>query len=122
MKRDKRQLLQDVLDERAASYRDAALLAGASILRRKRWRRTTARALGVIAAFALLAVVAEKSLPRHSPVVPVAKAAPGGVHYLTDDELLSLFPHTPIALAKVGDKKRLIFLNPKDAQRYMAPL
>jgi hypothetical protein len=117
---EKQRLLRDVMDEGSLARRDAALMAGARILRRRRWRRVGVRgfaAMALVVAAALLVV-----RPGSRRAVPVAVAKPDTVHYLTDDELLALFPNTPVALAKVGDRKRLIFLNPADAKHYLAPM
>jgi len=51
---------------------------------------------------------------------PVASTQP---HSLTDDELLALFPNTPVGLATLPDgKKLLIFPRPGDEKRFVTRL
>src|SRR5262249_29221701 len=112
MKREKQDLIRDLLEEDSA--REATLRAGAQVLRRRRhWRA----ARQVTAALALVAVVGwvlrQDTKPTPRLVVVMPKTPPASqVHEMTDDELLALFPtNTPVALAPVSDgKKRLFFL------------
>jgi hypothetical protein len=126
MKPEKQNLIRDVLDE--DSNREATLHAGAGILRRRRQWRAVRRGAGVLAALALAtALLLKKETPQ--PVVPqvaglVPKAASiTKVQALSDDELLGLFPGTPVALASLPDgKKRLIFPRPGDEQKFITRL
>lgn len=125
MKRDKRQLLEDVLDERGAMRRETTLISGGAILRRKRWRRDATRIAGAVGSVVVIAVISGKLIFSYAPAVSPKQAvqsARTGIHYLTDDELLGMFTNCPVALVKVGDKKEMIFLRPQDARRYVAPL
>jgi hypothetical protein len=48
---------------------------------------------------------------------------PVRVQYLTDDELLALFPDTPVGLIKTADgRKRLIFPRPGDEEKFITHL
>jgi hypothetical protein len=125
MKPEKQDLIRYLLGEDSA--RDATLLAGGQILRRRRHWRTARQ---VSAVLTLVAVVAALTLRKETPVAPRlaamdVKVAPvSQVHEMSDEELLSLFPtNTPVALATVSDgKKRLFFLKPGDEQRYIKRL
>src|SRR5208283_4568941 len=112
MKPEKQQLIQDLLGDE--SRRDATLLAGGRILRRRRhWRAATrGLALALVATVAVLSLEQKKShqspVQTSSPVsTPAAAVQPRS---LTDDELLALFPtNTPVGLVTLADgKKRLI--------------
>jgi len=46
---EKRHLIADLFDETQAAQREATLLAGGRILRRKRWRRVAVRGFAVAA-------------------------------------------------------------------------
>jgi len=125
MNPEKQQLLDDLLpnDGRQA----ATLLAGARILRRRRHRRAAARGLALLLALVLSGLWFERgnSPQRHAPAPTVAAMAPERAepHSLTDDELLALFPNTPVGLATLSDgKKRLIFPRPGDERRMITRL
>jgi hypothetical protein len=125
MKPEKQQLIQDLLGDE--SRRETTLLAGARILRRRRHWRAAARglALSLVVTAAVLSLEQKKS---HPPSVqaslplakPVASTQPRS---LTDDELLALFPDTPVGLATLPDgKKLLIFPRPGDEKRFVTRL
>jgi hypothetical protein len=121
MKPDKQQLLRDLaLDE---SRRDATLLAAAGIFRsRRHWRaaRQTLLLAVLAAAIALVVVQDHRSvnLARVAPPAP-QRAAAAPIQELTDEQLLSLFPNTPVGLATLPNgKKLLLFLRPADAAKY----
>ena len=125
MKPEKQQLIQDLLDDE--SRRETTLLAGGRILRRRRhWRAATrGLALALVATAAVLSLEQKKSrqssvqtsLPATKPTV---SAQP---HSLTDDELLALFPDTPVGLATLPDgKKLLIFPRPGDEKQFVTRL
>jgi hypothetical protein len=126
MKLEKQNLIRDLLDE--DSNREATMLAGASVLRRRRQWRVARRGAGVLAVVALAAVVVLKmETPRaRSPRVPneALKAPPvSHVQALSDDDLLALFPGTPVALASLPDgRKRLIFPRPGDEEKFVTKL
>jgi hypothetical protein len=131
MKPEHHQLLRDLLaGHDAVAQRDAILNAGHRVLRRKRHVRYLARTLAA-AAFAGLAVLAISRITTpHSPTskadTKLASAQPprvvAHVQEITDDELLALFPGTPVGLAKVNGKQRLIFPRPGDEARFIVHL
>ena len=131
MKPEHHQLLHDLLDGHdAAAQRDAILNAGHCVLRRKRHVRHLTQALAA-AAFAGLAVLAISRITApHSPTstadTKLASTQPprvvSHVEEITDDELLALFPGTPVGLAKVNGKQRLIFPRPGDEARFIKHL
>jgi hypothetical protein len=127
MKPDKQHLLHELLDDGCHARREAILLAGARILRRRRQWRATMQGLSV--ALVLLAAGLWRETarsPRPANPIPLqAKIAPAPAEpqTLTDDQLLALFPKTPIGLATLADgKKRLIFPCPGDEQKYVIHL
>src|SRR5208283_836880 len=112
MKPEKQQLIQDLLGDE--SRRDATLLAGGRILRRRRhWRAATrGLALALVATVAVLSLELKKSHPPsvQASLPPAKLVASTQPRSLTDDELLALFPNTPVGLVTLADgKKRLIF-------------
>ena len=123
MKTEKRILLEDVLGD---ARREATLLAGGRILRRRRWKRAATRFSAALAAVVLAAVaIHQKRLnPIVAQSVPAVPASPTvRVESLTDDELLALFPNTPVGLITTADgRKRLIFPHPGDEEKYITHL
>jgi len=128
MKPEHHQLLHDLLNgQDAAAHRRIVLQAGHRVLRRKRHVRYLTRTLAA-AACAGLAVLAitRESAPRSRVSKPgdglAAKHSPKAVFHvqeITDNELLALFPGTPVGLAKVNGKERLIFPRAGDETRFV---
>lgn len=101
MKPEKQQLIHDLLDDE--NRREIILAAGGQILRRRRRWRSIRLSLTLL----LLTTGAGLWLVEKNPVrtsfqsaaVPTTRpSAPIQVRFLTDDELLSLFPNTPVGL------------------------
>jgi hypothetical protein len=124
MKPEKQDLIGDLLDE--DSNREATLLAGARVLRRRcHWRRVRqgAAVLALVAVVGMLAWRKEKPAPSRVASIAPQTSGVTQVRALSDDELLSLFPDTPVALASLPDgKKRLIFPRPGDEQKFITRL
>src|SRR5882724_8031996 len=126
MKPEKENLLHDLLDQDAS--RQAILLAGGQTLRRRRHLRMAMRGAGILAVVAVVTVFCFRKENSHPEAAQVAKVAPKvspvlQVRALTDDELLALFPNTPVGLASLADgKKRLIFPRPGDEERFITRL
>ena len=125
MKPEKQRLIQDLLGD--DSRRDATLLEGARILRRRRRWRAATRGLAVALVAAAVVVSLERNKARPPSVQTSLRAtahvAAGRPHSLTDAELLALFPGTPVGLATLPDgKKLLIFPRPEDEKRFFTPL
>lgn len=126
MKSEKEHLLHDLMiaDE---GQRHATLLAAGGILRRRRQWRTARQACllsALLAALVLLAGQNHRSptLARISPPA-TQPAPPPAARELTDEQLLSLFPNTPVGLATLRDGKKLwLFLRPADAAKYATRL
>lgn len=114
MKPEKKQLFQDLaLDE---SHRDATLLAAADIFRRRRHWRAARQTLLLTVLVAAIALVLEQ---KHHSVNLARVTPPAPIQELTDDQLLALFPNTPVGLATLPNgKKLLLFLRPADAAKY----
>jgi hypothetical protein len=125
MKPEKQKLIHDLL---ADENRDQTiLLAGGRILRRRRQRRMAGQIITLLLAMAAIAVaLVEKNSvrPNSRPPMavtaqPKAEAQTPGTRILTDNELLSLFPNTPVGLATLSNgKKLLIFPRPEDARQF----
>lgn len=130
MKIEKRQLIHDLFDNENRG--EAALLAGTQMMRRRRHRRVVARisCLTLITAMAAflwfenrnpdrLAFKAPTPLPSRHQLAPKKVE----VQSLTDDELLSLFPNTPVGLITLSNgRKILIFPRPGDKERFVTRL
>lgn len=124
MKPEKEQLIDDLYA--APSRREAILRAGAQILRRRRHERVARQTLTAVALAIVVAVFIEwDHRPQKSVLVPVVENTPAPVQtgILTDEQLLALFPNTPVGLATLSNgKKALIFPRPGDEARYVAHL
>ncbi len=126
MKTEKQQLIHDLLDDE--SRRETILAAGGQILRRRRRWRAARRGLTLLLAMSAAATwLVEKHSSRTSFQAPVASATqpPESVaaRSLTDNELLALFPNTPVGLITLPNgKKLLIFPRPGDEARFVTRL
>ena len=123
MKPEKHLLIHDLLEsDQGDTRRQATLLAGGRILRHKRWRRVATRCLIVAAVIAGATFTLQRGTVRQPVALTAAPRSAVHVQYLTDDELLGLFPDTPVGLATVGGKQRLIFPRPGDEARFITRL
>ena len=123
MKPEKQHLIHDLLDEDRDARREATLLAGGRILRRRRWRRMALRSFAVVAILGIAALSIQRTMTPRPRVLTSVPVPPSEVHGLTDDELLSLFPNTPIGLTTLENgKKRLIFPRSGDEERFITRL
>ena len=120
MKSENRHLIQDLFDDESAQgRREPTLLAGRKVLRHRRHRRLAIQILA-IAAIIGLSTVALQRLTTPRPRVISVPPETFHVRYINDDELLNLFPpDTPVGLATLGGKKRLVFPRPGDEQRFV---
>ena len=124
MKADREQLLNDLLND---EIRDQAVLAagGRVLRRRRRWRTARNGFAVVMVALGVLVVWLQPRNPEPPPLqasIPNREepAAPR-VKSLTDDELLALFPDTPVGLATLPDgRKLLLFPRPEDEKKFVA--
>ena len=124
MKPEKQNLIHDLLEEEHDARREATLRAGGRILRHRRWRRMTVRSFAAVAIVGIAVLSHQQRVAPRPPVVAAIPAPPPvPAHELTDDELLALFPKTPVALATLENgKKRLIFPRPGDEARFITRL
>jgi hypothetical protein len=123
MNPEKRELILDLMDEGRNARREATLLAGGRILARRRWQRLGARSLAAAAILGIAVFAIQKSTTPRPRVLAAVPAPPAEVHALTDDELLALFPNTPVGLASLEHgKKRLIFPRAGDEERFVTRL
>jgi hypothetical protein len=126
MKPEKQNLIRDLLED--DSRREETLLAGARILRRRRHWRAVRPAAALLALLLGVVIFWLRRETSHPALETASKTAPktpptAPAQPLTDDELLSLFPNTPVGLASLPDgKKRLIFPRPGDEQRFITKL
>jgi peptidoglycan/LPS O-acetylase OafA/YrhL len=120
MKPEKRRLIHDLFEAGdGAARREATLLAGRRVLRHRRWRRVASQILPVVAlALTVVFLHLRSGAPAPKALVALHPVAPAVVS-LTDDQLLALFPNTPVALAKVGNREVLIFPRPEDRARFV---
>src|SRR5258706_12146421 len=108
MKPEKRHLMDDLLDDEREARREATLVAGGRILRRRRWRRAAERSFAVVAILGMAALFFQRPItPRPSGLTSVP-APPGQARSLTDAEPLALFPETPVCLVAWGDRNNRI--------------
>jgi len=120
MKPEKQHLLHDLLDEQRNTRREATLLAGGRILRRRRWRRAASQSFAAVIFLALAVFSLQRMIVPRSPLVTAVPAPSDAVQSLTDAELLALFPDTPVGLATLENgRKRLIFPRPGDEARFV---
>jgi hypothetical protein len=125
MKPEKQQLIHDLLE--SESHGPSTLLAAAAILRRRRQWRATRQIFSLFAlAAATFWFIEQKDhrpMAAHSPSAEAKRTGPLQPHSLTDAELLSLFPDTPVGLATLPNgKKLLIFPRPADEAKYITRL
>ena len=123
MKPEKGNLIHDLLDERRGARREATLLAGGRILRRRRWRRVALQSLAAVTVLALTTFSLLRFVPRQPPMLAAGPPPDAPAQSLTDAQLLALFPDTPVGLVTLEDgRKRLIFPRPGDEERFMKRL
>ncbi len=125
MKLEKQQLIDDLLD--GENRRETTLLTATKILRRRRHWRVAWRSfvLMTLATATVLLVEQNRQRPTLAKISPpeTKSSASLQAQSLTDDQLLSLFPNTPVGLATLPNgKKLLIFLRPGDAAKFIAHL
>ncbi len=112
--------MHDLLDEGRDGRREATLLAGGRILRRRRWQRLAVRNVAIVGILVMTALALQRMLAPAPPVLTALPSPRVQSGSLTDDELLALFPNTPVGLATLDDgKKRLIFPRPGDEERFI---
>ena len=131
MKPEHQRLLDEVFGE-TEGRREATLLAADRVLRHRRWKRRAAQTVAVMVASTLTILVVERAIsPQNPGLAPQARvpapAAPSPsmqqVHRLSDDELLALFPNTPVGLVTLKNgRKQLIFPRPGDEKRFIIRL
>jgi hypothetical protein len=121
MKPEKRLLIDDLLeDDQTGLRREATLLAGARVMRRRRWRRRGIQTLAVLSLMSITVFWARHRLVPPTPSMAAnTSASPPKTPYLTDDQLLALFPNTPVGLATVEGRKVLIFPRRSDQAKYI---
>lgn len=124
MKPEKQQLIHDLLDDEGRQ--EATLMAATRVLRRRRqWRvawRTFALLMLATATALLVQQKRKQTLAQVSPANG-KPSEPPQVQSLTDEQLLSLFPNTPVGLATLPNgKKLLIFPRPADEAKYVTRL
>jgi len=122
MKPEKQNLIHDLLDQE--SSREATLAAGSRILRQRRHWRTARYVVALVTLVAVSTVVyLTKDVSRSQASQTAKPASTPQVQALTDDQLLALFPNTPVGLASLSNgKKRLIFPRPGDEHRFIKRL
>jgi len=127
MKPEKQELIHDLLGD--DSRRETTLLVATKVLRRRRHWRVAWRtfALIMLASATVLLVEQNRQRPTVAKISPPEtkskSSAPLQAQSLTDEQLLSLFPNTPVGLATLPNgRKLLIFPRPGDAAKFIAHL
>jgi hypothetical protein len=118
---DKNQLLTDILgDEELNQVRQASLLGGLKVMRRRRQVALAARvSVMVLPVLLLVAVVfyprVQAPVPAPSPRAPSLESESASkVEYINTEQFLALFPNRPLALVGKPGHQQVIFL---DSQR-----
>jgi len=110
-------------DELLTAARERAIEAGRHASRRRRFAHQLSRGVGVVMVVAGVLLTRSALRPPHADPPSMAAAKPASISILTDEELLKLFPDTPVALADLGGgKKKLIFPRPGDEERWIVRL
>ncbi len=107
----------------SAAFKASALGAFRARQRQRRTMRWTATAVVMTAVIAgsLRWSGILRPTPVQIAVTPAEPAKPAETaRFLTDQQLLDMFPKGSCFIAEVDGKKELVFLDPKDEQRYMA--
>jgi hypothetical protein len=125
MKPEKQQLLHELLE--GGSRNENTLFVAGKILRRRRQWRAGRKIFVLVTTLAMVFLLAgqKHAGPARGRVPPqeAKLSAPPQARSLTDDELLALFPNTPVGLATLPTgKKVLLFLRPADEARYVIHL
>ena len=125
MKPEKQRLIHELLG--GESRRENTLLAATRSLRRRRQWRVARRtfALIMLAAATVLLVEQNRQRPTFALSSPPAiqPTALRPAQSLTDEELLALFPNTPVGLATLPNgKKLLLFPRPGDEAKFITRL
>ena len=104
--------------------RETTLLAASRILRRRRQWRAGRRILAFVGILVFAAVLL--GIQRNRGTILAQRTKPNSsapVHFLTDADLMALFPNTAVGLAKLTDGREiLIFPRPGDQARYITHL
>ena len=115
--RERERLLTEVLAGES-DVREASLQAGLSALRRRRVRRSTARAVTLLVPLLLAAGLIGLRMnrsPENEPRparVSMEETIPGTrIHVLTDEQLLDLFKGRPVALIGPPGNQQLLLLD-----------
>jgi hypothetical protein len=128
----KHSLLDELLsDDPLGRLREATLEQGLLLVRRRRRIRRIARTsgwIGILVALGITIPALFRSQPAHDHATqptdpdagaiaqtavepPVESDEETGVRFLTDDQLLALFPGRPVALIGPAGNQRLVFLD-----------
>jgi hypothetical protein len=111
---DQDQLWREVFaDEALAAVRAATLKAGMGAARARRRRRIVASAgLGSVSLVLILAAILRPERPavRAAPVA-VSPPETSSVKFISDQQLLALFPNRPVALIGPAGARKLVFLD-----------
>ncbi len=116
---DREQLLSELLENsELADVRQNSLELGLASLRRRRSQARAVRGLVVLVPLALLLLVLlQPAAPQRVVVPPSAATASNRVKFITDEELLALFPNRSVALVGKPGQQQLVFLDQPVARR-----
>jgi len=121
MRTNQERLIHDLLDDE--TRRNAHLLAGVRVLRRRRYWRAARHCAALAIILGAAGLWLEQARSRRAPLqasVPPPAPVQARQQSLSDDQLLDLFPDTPVILATLSDgTMRLIFPRPEDEERFL---
>lgn len=115
---EQEKLLKELLpDEGLADFRKASLERGLASMRRHRRDRVLWRAgaLATVAGLLVIELLLRRPQSTHNDVAAVPLPAPTAsvdhVKFISDDELLAMFPQGSVALIGKPGQQRLVFLD-----------
>lgn len=128
---EKEKLLRELLpDEDLAGFREASLERGLASMRRHRRQHVWLRAggLATLAGLLLLGLLLKEHQPARNNTNTVAVSSPAAsvsspepVKFISDDELLAMFPKGSVALIGKPGRQRLVFLDKVQADTAQGP-
>lgn len=121
-------LLKELLpDDGFADFRKASLERGLASMRQHRRQRVLVRggALATVAGLFVLGLLLKHPHPTQKTIAAVPSPAPAAasehVKFISDDELLAMFPQGSVALIGKPGQQRLVFLDKSASATPQAP-
>lgn len=125
---EQEKLLKELLpNEGLADFRKASLERGLASMRQHRRQRALLRggALAVVAGLLVFGLRLRHPNQNHNTVAAIPSPAPAPsvehVKFISDDELLAMFPQGSVALVGKPGQQRLVFLDKTADEKPQAP-